>query len=145
MHRKVMFIVIMLLHFGTDNQLYINATISLHLGLSQNSCCNYQWYKRRLFWARTCLKTGLIFFTPAGHEVIFSLCTASDYVKDKNANRFGFLCHVVGYEQDSLSNMVSFIECEAVTIGECVNERNHFVEILNTVPQKWRWKICVSK
>ncbi|KAJ8027887.1 E3 ubiquitin-protein ligase MYCBP2 [Holothuria leucospilota] len=40
-----------------------------------------------------------------GHEVIFSLCTASDYVKDKKANRFGFKCHVFGYEQNSLSEL----------------------------------------
>ncbi|XP_071950592.1 E3 ubiquitin-protein ligase MYCBP2-like isoform X2 [Antedon mediterranea] len=33
-----------------------------------------------------------------GNEVIFSLETASDYVKDEKANRYGFKCAVVGYE-----------------------------------------------
>lgn len=33
-----------------------------------------------------------------GHEVIFSLETASDYLKDDRASSFGFRCMVVGYE-----------------------------------------------
>ena len=33
-----------------------------------------------------------------GNEVLFSLETASDYVKDEKSNNFGFKCLVVGYE-----------------------------------------------
>lgn len=33
-----------------------------------------------------------------GHEVIFSLETASDYLKDDRASSYGFKCMVVGYE-----------------------------------------------
>lgn len=33
-----------------------------------------------------------------GNEVIFSLETASDYLKDDRTNTFGFRCLVVGYE-----------------------------------------------
>lgn len=33
-----------------------------------------------------------------GNEVIFSLETASDYLKDERATTFGFRCLVVGYE-----------------------------------------------
>ncbi|XP_059170813.1 E3 ubiquitin-protein ligase MYCBP2-like isoform X4 [Physella acuta] len=33
-----------------------------------------------------------------GHEVIFSLETASDYVKDEKASFYGFKCSIVGYE-----------------------------------------------
>ncbi|XP_033112056.1 E3 ubiquitin-protein ligase MYCBP2-like [Anneissia japonica] len=33
-----------------------------------------------------------------GNEVVFSLETASDYVKDEKASRYGFKCAVVGYE-----------------------------------------------
>uniref|UniRef100_A0A0K2UH48 RCR-type E3 ubiquitin transferase n=1 Tax=Lepeophtheirus salmonis TaxID=72036 RepID=A0A0K2UH48_LEPSM len=40
-----------------------------------------------------------------GNEVLFSLETASDYVKeDKNSNQFGFRCLVVGYEGETSSN-----------------------------------------
>lgn len=33
-----------------------------------------------------------------GNEIIFSLETASDYVKDDKANFYGFKCLVTGYE-----------------------------------------------
>lgn len=33
-----------------------------------------------------------------GHEVVFSLETASDYLKDDRASSYGFRCMVVGYE-----------------------------------------------
>lgn len=33
-----------------------------------------------------------------GHEVLFSLETASDYLKDEKASAYGFKCLVVGYE-----------------------------------------------
>ncbi|XP_064481849.1 E3 ubiquitin-protein ligase MYCBP2-like [Ornithodoros turicata] len=33
-----------------------------------------------------------------GNEVVFSLETASDYVKDEKANNYGFRCQVTGYE-----------------------------------------------
>lgn len=34
----------------------------------------------------------------SGNKVVFSLETASDYVKDEKACFFGFKCVVVGYE-----------------------------------------------
>ena len=48
-----------------------------------------------------------------GNEVVFSLETASDYMKDDKANNFGFKCSVVGYEWNTSSeevNNYSFIE-----------------------------------
>lgn len=33
-----------------------------------------------------------------GNEIIFSLETASDYLKDEHASSYGFRCLVVGYE-----------------------------------------------
>lgn len=38
------------------------------------------------------------YFLSAGHEVMFSLETASDYVKDERANTYGFRVLIVGYE-----------------------------------------------
>lgn len=35
---------------------------------------------------------------PSGNEVLFSLETASDYVKDEKACFYGFKCVAVGYE-----------------------------------------------
>jgi E3 ubiquitin-protein ligase MYCBP2 len=40
----------------------------------------------------------VFFFFLIGNEVIFSLETASDYVKDEKACFYGFRCLVVGYE-----------------------------------------------
>ena len=37
-------------------------------------------------------------FINSGNEVVFSLETASDYVKDDKACFYGFKCTVVGYE-----------------------------------------------
>ena len=39
-----------------------------------------------------------ISFINSGNEVVFSLETASDYVKDEKACFYGFKCTVVGYE-----------------------------------------------
>lgn len=47
--------------------------------------------------ADSCLRSFLFFFF-VGHEVIFSLETASDYVKDEKASFYGFKCSIVGYE-----------------------------------------------
>ena len=37
-------------------------------------------------------------FVVTGREVIFSLETASDYVKDEKASFYGFKCQIIGYE-----------------------------------------------
>lgn len=39
-----------------------------------------------------------IIFLFSGNEVLFSLETASDYVKDEKACFYGFKCLAVGYE-----------------------------------------------
>lgn len=39
-----------------------------------------------------------------GNEVIFSLETASDYLKDDHASAYGFRCLVIGYEWPSVGN-----------------------------------------
>ncbi len=46
------------------------------------------------------LRNNLFIFTfpSTGNEVVFSLETASDYVKDEKACFYGFKCTVVGYE-----------------------------------------------
>lgn len=38
-----------------------------------------------------------------GNEVMFSLETASDYLKNDRISRFGFRCLVIGYEVEELS------------------------------------------
>lgn len=37
-------------------------------------------------------------FTSLGNEALFSLETASDYVKDEKACFYGFKCYAIGYE-----------------------------------------------
>lgn len=44
----------------------------------------------------------------AGNEVIFSLETASDYVKDEKASFFGFKCLIVGYEWGAKPEEVTY-------------------------------------
>lgn len=39
----------------------------------------------------------------AGNEVMFSLETASDYLKNDRIPRYGFRCLVIGYEVEELS------------------------------------------
>lgn len=53
-----------------------------------------------------------------GNEVIFSLETASDYIKDDKACFYGFRCLVVGYEwPPSLTNGLRHLEAELAYIG----------------------------
>lgn len=39
-----------------------------------------------------------MFFFFVGNEALFSLETASDYVKDDKASFYGFKCYAIGYE-----------------------------------------------
>ena len=59
------------------------------------------WLRNNLF---------ILTFSPAGNEVVFSLETASDYVKDEKACFYGFKCTVVGYEWASKPEEVRFKE-----------------------------------
>ncbi|XP_056648043.1 E3 ubiquitin-protein ligase MYCBP2 isoform X1 [Diorhabda sublineata] len=56
-----------------------------------------------------------------GHEVIFSLETASDYLKDERLSAYGFKCLVIGYEwhQDSnqSQNDLKHLEAELAFLG----------------------------
>ncbi|KAG0414124.1 hypothetical protein HPB47_008717, partial [Ixodes persulcatus] len=54
-----------------------------------------------------------------GNEVVFSLETASDYVKDNKANMYGFRCQVTGYEGAALSPSggLSHLEKELAYLG----------------------------
>lgn len=57
-----------------------------------------------------------------GNEVIFSLETASDYLKDEHTNPYGFRCLVVGYEWTSPvvlgpSAGLKFLEAELSFLG----------------------------
>ncbi|KAL3880398.1 hypothetical protein ACJMK2_032642, partial [Sinanodonta woodiana] len=53
-----------------------------------------------------------------GNEVMFSLETASDYVKDEKATFYGFKCAVVGYEWDKGSNeSLKTLERELAYLG----------------------------
>ena len=44
------------------------------------------------------MQINVFFASNLGNEVVFSLETASDYVKDDKACFYGFKCTVVGYE-----------------------------------------------
>ena len=59
----------------------------------------------------------------AGNQLIFSLETASDYVKDEHANNYGFKVQVVGYEwPPSPSDSLRHLEKElAYTGGLCAS------------------------
>lgn len=55
-----------------------------------------------------------------GNEVIFSLETASDYLKDEHASSYGFRCLVIGYEWPSsagLSTGLKHLEAELAFLG----------------------------
>lgn len=56
-----------------------------------------------------------------GNEVVFSLETASDYVKDNKANTYGFRCQVTGYEgvspQGSATGGLLHLEKELAYLG----------------------------
>lgn len=54
-----------------------------------------------------------------GNEVIFSLQTASDYLKDDRASAFGFKCLVVGFEsvQTTVSSGLKQLETELAFMG----------------------------
>lgn len=54
-----------------------------------------------------------------GNEVVFSLETASDYVKDNKANSYGFRCQVTGFEGAALSPLggLSHLEKELSYLG----------------------------
>lgn len=50
----------------------------------------------------------------AGNSVIFSLETASDYVKDEKACFYGFKCMIVGYEWNDAHENVSIQNAQFV-------------------------------
>jgi E3 ubiquitin-protein ligase MYCBP2 len=53
-----------------------------------------------------------------GNEILFSLESASDYVKDDKTNQFGFRCLVVGYEAINLrDNGLQNLEMELSYLG----------------------------
>ncbi|KAG8222420.1 hypothetical protein J437_LFUL008417, partial [Ladona fulva] len=52
-----------------------------------------------------------------GNEVIFSLETASDYVKDERGCTFGFRCLVVGYEWSGDKDGLKHLESELAYLG----------------------------
>ncbi len=53
-----------------------------------------------------------------GNEILFSLETASDYVKDEKTNQYGFRCLVVGYEAVSLRDRgLRNLEMELAYLG----------------------------
>lgn len=53
-----------------------------------------------------------------GNEVIFSLETASDYVKDEKASFYGFKCLVIGYEwSQTASDGLRHLETELAFLG----------------------------
>lgn len=49
----------------------------------------------------------LSFYFLLGNEALFSLETASDYVKDEKACFYGFKCYAIGYEFSPGSDEVS--------------------------------------
>ncbi|XP_046604041.1 E3 ubiquitin-protein ligase MYCBP2 isoform X2 [Neodiprion virginianus] len=52
-----------------------------------------------------------------GNEVIFSLETASDYVKDDRSNTYGFKCLVIGYEWAGSVGGLKHLETELAFLG----------------------------
>lgn len=60
-------------------------------------------------------------FSLSGNRVIFSLETASDYLKDEKACFYGFRCLVIGYEWNSNSSYgLRHLESElAFLAGKC--------------------------
>lgn len=52
-----------------------------------------------------------------GNEVIFSLETASDYMKDERSNTYGFKCLVIGYDWITSGNGLKNLEMELAFLG----------------------------
>lgn len=55
-----------------------------------------------------------------GNEVIFSLETASDYLKDERFSAYGFKCLVVGYDwplDENLNSGLKHLEAELSFLG----------------------------
>ncbi|XP_066580931.1 E3 ubiquitin-protein ligase MYCBP2 [Prorops nasuta] len=52
-----------------------------------------------------------------GNEVIFSLETASDYMKDDRSNTYGFKCLVIGYDWITSGNGLKNLEIELSFLG----------------------------
>ena len=56
-------------------------------------------------------------FVVTGNEVIFSLETATDYVRNDKSAMWGFRCSVVGYEWQEAGNAVKLLETELAYLG----------------------------
>lgn len=52
-----------------------------------------------------------------GNEVIFSLETASDYMKDERSITYGFKCLVIGYDWITSGNGLKNVEMELSFLG----------------------------
>lgn len=52
-----------------------------------------------------------------GREVVFSLETASDYVRGDKTSAWGFRCSVVGYEWQDTNNAIRLLEAELSYLG----------------------------
>ena len=57
------------------------------------------------------------FFLNVGNEVLFSLETATDYVRNEKVSAWGFRCSVVGYEGLDMVNGVRQLETELAYLG----------------------------
>lgn len=58
-----------------------------------------------------------LLFSILGNEVIFSLETASDYVRGDKASAWGFRCSVIGYELQETTNSIRQLETELSYLG----------------------------
>ena len=56
-------------------------------------------------------------FLNEGNEVLFSLETATDYVRNEKASAWGFRCSVLGYEGLDMINGVRQLETELAYLG----------------------------
>ena len=52
-----------------------------------------------------------------GNEVIFSLETASDYMKDERSITYGFKCLVIGYDWITTNSGLKNLEIELAFLG----------------------------
>ncbi|KAG7189524.1 hypothetical protein KM043_017215 [Ampulex compressa] len=52
-----------------------------------------------------------------GNEIIFSLETASDYIKDDRSNTYGFKCLIIGYDWTTSGNGLKNLEIELSFLG----------------------------
>lgn len=59
----------------------------------------------------------LQFFLLLGNEAIFSLETASDYMKDEKSITYGFKCLVIGYDWITPRNGLKNLEMELAFLG----------------------------